>query len=340
MRASLKVLINLKTAIILHVALLSCVFCVPVTLALEINLTRSKLIQLALHLEVADKQLQYDFSRIAILEMINTYEQELLRSQKSLLELPYSKIKHKTRKSAKIRSWQIATRSYLNSIDHYLFSMDSGVSIEFLISKQNKIIILIGKQPLIISGPNSGSDKQIEHNIVEQFCLSYDCREYFQKAPINIHGLTESVQDSGLYAEITGEWHIHSDLKADFISSNGLVFKFNNIKQRALKEKWSVRISNELLLIQKQLKIAEEKGNQINWSELKIVDLPLTDNAHKIVFNKNRYIKSASPLLGKNHALFIILKPWIENNFKHHLDKKSDFSMIINNAELYFFNNL
>lgn len=314
--------------------------CIQATFAFEINLTRSKLIQLALHLEVADKALQYDFSRIAILEMIHTYEQELLRSHKSLQELPNSKIRNKSRKSKKIRSWQIATRSYLKTIDQYLFAMDSGVSIEFLISKQNKIIILIGKQPVIISGPNSGSDKQIEHNIVEQFCLSYDCREYFEKTHMDTNELTPTEEVPVTYSEITGEWTIHSDLQADFTTSNGLVFKFSNIKERALKEKWGIRIANELSLINKQLKVAEEKGNKINWNMLEIIELPLTDNAQKIMIDNNRFIKSSLPLLGKNYLLFMNLKPWIKNNFKPHPDKISGFRITINNSDSYFFNNL
>ena len=333
---------------ILLTLLLFCIFATPAADASEINLSRSKLIQLALHLEVADQQLQYDFSRIAIIEMFNTYEQELHRSQTHLTKLSSKRAK----KKAKIRGWQIATRTYLKTLDQYLFSMDSGVPLEFLISRQNKIIILIGEQPVIISGPNSGSDKQIEHNIVEQFCLQYDCREYFQetsyitdessvKTSLEPEVGESSVEKSSVenyidsYSETSGSWTIHSDLKADFITGNGLIFKFSNIKNRFLKEAWAIGISRELTQLIEYLRITQQKGHKIQWSSLSMHELPLTDSAYKIIVNKDGdYIKMSLPLLGKNPALFIQLIPWSQSYFEN----KTDYRMIIKKADGYFNN--
>ena len=310
----------------------------PVFSASEINLSRSKLVQLALHLEVADKQLQYDFSRIAIVEMARTYERELLRSQKHLNELYKKRAKNKAKKRAKIRGWQIATQTYLKTLDHYLFIMDSGLPLEFLLSKQNKILILIGEQPVIITGPNSGADKQIEHNIVEQFCLQYNCQEYFADFHFSETGDTTAKpktveQNRNTFSEVTSSWTIHSDLQADLITSNGLIFKFSSIKDRLLKELWVNKIARELSLLIEQLKITQAKGNKIYWSSLKIHELPLTDNAQKIIINeKEDFIKLSLPLLGANQSLFSLLIPWIQSEFKN----KTDYRMIIKKADRYF----
>ncbi|MCW8929154.1 MAG: hypothetical protein OQL19_02820 [Gammaproteobacteria bacterium] len=291
---------------------------------------------MALHLEVAEKELQYDFSRIAILEMINTYEQEILRSQQSLTELQTNKVNFKTKdkakKRAKIRGWQHATRNYLNTLDHFLFVMDSGVSIDFIISKQNKIIILVGEQPIIISGPNSGSDKQIEHNIVEQFCIIYDCREYFQKSDAD----NSLINTKPLYNEITGSWTIHSDLKAEFITSDNLIFKFSNIQERKKKELWAVGVAQELSLLLKQLKRAEQKGHIINWPTMKIHQLPLTDKAQKVMINDTEFIKSSLPLISKEQSLFTILKPRLKSDLKNNFEKNMDNHIIVNQADIYF----
>jgi len=309
----------------------------PVFSASEINLSRSKLVQLALHLEVADKQLQYDFSRIAIVEMAKTYENELLRSQQHLIELSKKRANILSKKRAKIRGWQIATQSYLKTLEHYLFIMDSGLSLEFLLSKQNKILILIGEHPVIITGPNSGADKQIQHNIVEQFCLQYNCREYFEDIHFSETGNTTTKyktveQNRNTYSEVTSSWTIHSDLQADLITSNGLVFKFSSIKNRIFKEEWVNKIARELSLLNEQLKITQAKGNKIDWSSLKIHELPLTDNAQKIIINEKKdFIKLSLPLLGANQSLFSFLIPWIKNEFKN----KTDYRIIIKNADRY-----
>jgi len=308
------------------------------TLASEVNLTRSKLIQLALHLEAADTSLQYDFSRIALLEMLLTYEQELLRAQESLTTLPHSSIRNKAQKRAKIISWQLGTRNYIKTLENYLFSLDSGVSVGFMISHQEKIIVLIGEQPVIISGPNSGSDKQIENNIVEQFCLTYDCREYFLKPQLNKPSENENTQSTNtdsLLKDTLGRWNIYSNMEADFIYNNGISFQFNSIKDRKNKEKWMSGIVNELLILTDKLKIAEEKGNSIQWDSLTLMELPLTDNAQKIILNKQMdFIKIQIPLLASNKDLFDLLKPWIQSIFK----EKNKFRIIIKQADSYYSN--
>ncbi|MCU7799755.1 MAG: hypothetical protein KZQ70_06335 [gamma proteobacterium symbiont of Lucinoma myriamae] len=105
--------------------------------ASEINLSRSKLVQLALHLEVADKQKQYDFARIALIEMYNTYQYEL---ERSLSHLPQT-----LKKRAKVRSWRFATQSYLETINN----------LSFFISKQNKIFLLIGISVPLLTQPRN-----------------------------------------------------------------------------------------------------------------------------------------------------------------------------------------
>ncbi len=295
--------------------------------ASEINLTRSKLVQLALHLEVADKQRQYDFTRIAIIEMISSYEQELLRSQQKLPD--------DLKKRAKVHRWQIATQSYLKSLDQYLFQMDSGVSLDFLISRQNKILILIGSQPVIISGPNSGGDKDIEKRIVEHFCEQNDCREYFEAPDTGNDNefFEKNSSHNIIYSEVTGSWLIDSNLHADFISSNGVIFKFLSISQRHVKEAWALQISHELAQLSKHIKQAQNKGIIIKWLSLNIDELPLTDNAHKITINsKGDFIKLYLPTLGKYPALFIQLKPWLQSQFEN----KMDYRIIEIDAEQYY----
>ncbi len=305
--------------------------------ASEVNLTRSKLVQLALHLEVADKQRQYDFTRIAIIEMISSYEQELLRSQQKLPD--------DLKKRAKVRRWQIATQSYLKSLDLYLFQMDSGVPLDFLISRQNKILILIGQQPVIISGPNSGGDKYIEKRIVEHFCEQNDCREYFceQNDCREYFEALDTGNDNKffekksshniIYSEVTGSWLIDSDLHADFVSSNGVIFKFSSISQRHEKEAWALQISHELVQLSKHIKQTQNKGIIIKWLSLNIDELPLTDNAHKITINsKGDFIKLYLPALGKYPALFIQLKPWLQSQFEN----KIDYRIIEIDAEQYY----
>ena len=275
----------------------------------EINLTRSKLIQLATQLKAADSALKYDFTYIALTEMYDSYQRELLRS----LENQPANLK----KSKKIRHWRYATQSYLEILDHAFFQLDSGKPWEFWITKQDKIIILIeGEQPVIISGPNNGANKQIEHNIVEIFCLQYDCEPYFEQTLINkiiLPNENDFISEAlTSYDQISGLWSLKNNSQVDFICSNGISFRFLTIKNRIEKEHWALEIANELDLLISQFMTIREKGLIIHWSSLKIVDLPVTDQAYKVIINNDDFIKLNIPNLAHHEGIFTRLIPKIQ----------------------------
>ena len=112
-----------------------------------------------------------------------------------------------------------------------------------------------------------------------------------------------------------------------------MVFIFSTIKSRQRKEQWSIAVAQEVLKLIKALATAQKKGNRIEWSALKIEDLPLTDKAHQININsRGDFLKLSLPRLGANKDLFVYLVPWIASHF----DKREISRIIVNNAERYF----
>lgn len=282
----------------------------------EINLTRSKLIQLALHLEVAEPELKYDFCRYALIEMYNAYQTELNKSYKNL---PKDK-----KKRAKVRRWGYATRSYLEHLEQYFLELDSGKALDFFVTRQNIITLLIGEQALIITGPNTSANKKIEQNVVEQFCRQYDCREYFSNPEIASKQSAREISegDELLYetdmsfSNISGSWTIYNDLRADFVTTSGIDFNFDSIENRVVKQKWALDVVNELRLLVNSLEEAKLKGHIIHWSTLTIADLPVTDKAYKITINRNgNFLKLSLPLLGVSQEFFKQFMPWIQSHF-------------------------
>jgi len=284
----------------------------------EINLSRSKLVQLASHLEVAEPDKQYFFSQIALFEMFDSYQQEIERS--------YT---HPPKTKSRLRDvhrWRFASQSYLKTINQYLYLLDSGSTLRFLVSRQNKIFLIIANTPVIISGPNAGADKQIEKNIVDKFCQQYDCREYFART------YNADLDKAFVHSDISGEWLFNSQDHVSFAVSNGLVFIFSKLSEREKKEQWAIKLCNELSLLLKYLNRTQKRGKSIDWLSLAIMELPLTDNAYKIIINNdNDYLKLTLPLLGKNPALFHILIPWLKQNFEN----QGNYRMIIKNAERF-----
>ena len=300
--------------------------------ASEINVTRSRLVQLALHLEVADPELKYEFYRIALIEMYNTYLEELNKS--------YTNLPRNPKKRAKVRRWGYATHDYLEYLDQYFFQLDSGSAMDFYVNRQNKIVIFIeGESPVIISGPNPMANKQIEYNIVEQFCQLYDCIEYFERTHYDNNRPLDDTDVEGidsdetlLYGQITGTWNIKKDMQADFVTTSGVVVEFSSLKNRSFKEQWALDIANEIEDLINGLDNAQRKGNKIQWTLLNMNESSIADNTHKIIINsKGDFIKLSLPLIRNSKTLFQQLVPWIKTRF----EKNRNSPIIINNAEKY-----
>ncbi len=332
----------------LFFVIFSCTYSLFLFASNEISFTRSRLIQLALHLEAADPELKYEFSRIALSEMYDAYQSELTKS--------YTNLPRDPKKREKVRRWGYATHSYLKSLDHVFFQLDSGKVLDFYVSRQSKIILMIeDEQPVIISGPNNGANKQIEQNIVEQFCLLYECREYFastqlpeSKVSIDQFSMGQESYSSELYSSvqgiinknIRGAWSFNSNKQVDFVTSNNIIFRFTSIKNRSAKQNWALDIAKEINLLLNSLVKAKMKGFKIHWSSLKIEVLPVTDNAYKVTINRQgEFIKLPLPMLGDmvgdmagdSQLIVIQLVPWMQN----YIDNNSVSKVIINGPEQF-----
>ena len=291
----------------------------------EINLSLNKFIQLARHIEVAEPELKYEFSRIALIEMYYAYQDEIKRSLEDK--------QTDSKKIAKVRHWRYATREYIDGLDQTFFEIDSGSSLDFFITPQNKIVILVSGKPVIISGPNAGGNKQIEKNVVEQFCQSFDCRTYFEPVLVEDKAKETIKKVHQSFDFISGSWSLNEETSADFVTSHGIIYRFKSISQRDLKEQWALAVGNELLVIIEQLKSAKLKNVTIDWSALSLHDLPLTDNSYKLLINNNKeYLKVPVSILGQNKELIILLQGWLQSHF----DKELKSRIIIEQADDYF----
>ena len=273
--------------------------------AAEVNLSRSVLVQLALSVAEQDVTQQYQFSKIALLAMYESYQYEIERALTQ--QAPDS-----AKKRLKLKHWLMSAENYLDTLNSYLFQLDSGAPIHFFVNKQDKIFILIGSLPVIVSGPNAGADKQIQSSIVEQYCLQYDCQMMFNdehRAETDNAPLIFSAD-----SENSGEWQLTTDRQARYVMTNGLVFYFSNIKNRAHKELWAMTIATDANLISAFLQRIAAQGKTIYWQQLQLRELPVTDKRSKIIINHhNDFIKVALVQLDKQSELFIQLIPWLKN---------------------------
>ena len=284
----------------------------------EINLSRSQLAILANNLESASDDQKFEFSRIALSQLYEIYEQELNRSKN---ESP-SKLK----KRMKLHRWRNATNSYLYEIDYALSHILAGTEYVFFVNQQDRIIFTVSGMTLMISGLNDSSDQLIETNIINEFCNLFDCQNY----------LTDQEQQ---YFEnskpvVSGYWIIDKNHKADFYTHNGIIFRFNNLTDRSKKQKWAVSLTQDLIFLIKTLELTKKKGYRVDKSFISIENNASQTGSLKLTINENGdYIYLLAPTLSASIDIFPIFKSWLIN-FDH--DNGQSGFLITVKSEKYF----
>jgi len=286
--------------------------------AIEINLSRSQLALLAQHLKYAPDDQKFDFARIALSQLYETYEKELTHS---LNERPF-----KQKKKIKLNRWRNATNDYLKQIDESISHILIGGNYDFYINDQDKILFSISGNTIMLSGLNYKTDQLMESNIINEFCNLYDCQHYLSES--------EEIYFKNTQPIITGHWLMNKRHKADFDTNNGIIFRFDNLDNRKLKENWAIHITQDLLFLVKTLELTQAKGFKIDFSSVTISSLSTHDGIVKLTVNKQGdFIYTLLPAFSKASEFFQRVKPWLQQFQLNNLEK--DFAIIIK-SEHYF----
>jgi hypothetical protein len=265
--------------------------------ASEIKLTRSQLAVLAHNLETAPRRQQSEFAQIALTQLYITYQTELNRS--------FDEKSGELRDRRKLRRWRSATNSYLNDIERALSLINQGGDYDFFVNNQDRIVFSVAGQMLMITGPNYKAESLLESNIVNQFCVLYDCQGY----------LSTSKEKFVRYIRpaVHGYWSMSRAHKADFSTDAGITFRFHNMANRKAKEKWSLELTRDLLSIIQTLKNIESEGYSVNFESFSIANDSAGDDIVKITINKKGdFINMALPTLYRSAGLLLELMPWLE----------------------------
>jgi hypothetical protein len=281
--------------------------------AKEININRSRLIQLTRGLQSADISQQYEFVQIALIEMNQIYQSEIKKSRNT----------HPTiaKKQQKLLRWQYATQAFINQLDKYFLLLDSGVRVSLGVNRQQKVLLIIGGHPVIVNGPNPASHKLMEKNIVQQFCQVYDCIHYLD-SPVLSSVLTKDIYNTGLDEEkgfngivnASGSWLLSSEYKAIYETDQGIDCEFKNSTERKKKAAACQTLADEASRLSKALQDARNAGNEIDREYLSIRPQANIDMVQIIINKQGYYIELSLPLLQKKPELFSAIRSWLQDS--------------------------
>jgi hypothetical protein len=265
----------------------------------EIRLTQSQLAVLAKNVTQTADDEKREFARIALSQMYATYQAKLVESYNESIRQP---------KNKGLARWRHATRDYLNDIQQALSQIQQGSYYDFFVNPQGRIVFSVTEKLLMITGPNSKSERSLESNIVKQFCDQYDCQAYFTKPE---QEKEQPVKDTRPI--VKGRWLISKQYKADYYTDIGIIFRFSNLKNRAQKADWALQVSRDLALIIHTLNSIQTQGYRADLASLSISNDSGERGVVQVIINKKGdFIQLPLPMLSKSTAIHQKIAPWIQ----------------------------
>lgn len=263
----------------------------------KINFRPSRLAELAAYLvSSSDDYERREFARIALTELIAAYEAELNRANRAM---PKSESAQR-----KLSQWRYATSTFLFQLQDIYRTFDADASLKIHLEERQRVLMVIGKNPVVISGPRIGYEEALEERIAENFCRIYICTQ--------LSGVGSYIEPKPDYSE-PGIWKLSQRLRPRYETRDGLSFKFEDLSNRAMKEQACLKVAVELRELAAALKKARENGERIYWPVLRIASNSVSDN-HRVILNeRNDYLSLKLDNLVRSDGLWKEFLPWLRS---------------------------
>jgi hypothetical protein len=264
------------------------------------------LLELTNDLVISSDSERRDFARIVLVEMSAVYEEELNRARQFVPKTEAAR--------RKLSRWRYATGSFLVQLLEIYQTLDSGASVGLHVDNHQRLLLIVERRPVVMSGPRIGREKALEERIVNNYCRIHECSQpreaerYIQPKP--------DFSDPGT-------WVLAQNHRPRYETGDGLSFRFRNIANRMTKEQACLAVVVELRELVAALMEARESGEQINWAVIKIESIPVSDDHQVILNERGDYLRLELHTLGKSGELWREFLPWVRSQTsgeKYHMN--------------------
>ena len=272
--------------------------------------------QLALGLKDAPGPVRADLAYAAISELAAAYALESSLARQEMRNQPGQR---------KLRRWAVAVESLASELDELAQTVTTQSSVHTGFGAGNSLYVIVDDKPVVISGPRTEDQADLEKRIVSRFCSLHPCK---QLIPMPRPSDAEPAVST---RAIKTHWSFSEDAGPICSTDDGLVFQFDNASDLRRKREACGRVAAELHLLAAEIIQRNKEGTRVNWKTMKIVALPL-GTQHEIQLNNdgdalNLYV----PALAAAPDLFMLLRPWLAANVSgvHHRAVISDAEILL-----------
>lgn len=243
-------------------------------------------------LEIADYGQRADFARLALEEVITAYEQVLDGSTMAVRSLGGK---------SDLRRWRAATNRFVTQLQDARWRLEQGADVQMNLGPDGTVVLFVGRQPVLLSGPDAADTERLQRTVVAQFCAMYSCA-----------AMQENGGGQPVLTQAAGDhWSFDQDRRPAFVLGGNISFLFASISQRPYKERLSRQLTSELHTVAEELRSAARAGRRVHWQQLQL--LPRRDGSLEwLQLNDGGTSLSLSaPLLSTRPTLWREALPWL-----------------------------
>lgn len=257
------------------------------------------LAQLAQNLGDAPAPVRADLAYAAVSELAAAFAQESTLARQEMYRHPGQR---------KLQRWAVAVESLAFELDELAQTVTAQSSVQIGVGVGNSLYLVVDDQPVVVSGPRTEDQADLENRIVSRFCSLHPCEQLIT--------LPSPSRGEPLASIRTPEtrWSFSAESGPICSTDDGLDFRFDNASDLRRKREACERVVDELHLLGAEIIERRKTGIRVDWDAMKIVTLPL-GGAHEIHLNTdgdvlNLYV----PALAAAPELFTLLRPWLAAN--------------------------
>lgn len=259
----------------------------------------------------SDRLERYDFTTIALDELIAAYETSYRESALEQHDKPKAQLK--------LARWRRESKVFVDQLKSQFAGISDQSHIEIEVDQSGAIILFIDNTPMVISGPEIGKAGQMEQRIIDRFCKLHDCARY---------RTTPSTPAIAKIRTVRGGWQLQYRQGATYATGDGLSFVFRTLDNRAEKQARCEAIARDLRTLVAGLQNAQRAGYAIDWKRLTIATLQDGTTEHIIINAAGDYLNMDLGFFGNHRGLSQPFLDWAEKRVAG-----EPASIVISNAE-------
>lgn len=240
-----------------------------------------KISELARHLTSAGVDQQWEFAAITLDVLLDAYTRELQTSADDRASTPARRVK--------LARWQRATQGLIGQLQGARTRLGQGAPFSLYVDLRHQVLIIIEGQAIVVSGPRSGTEKEISAPVVQQYCAFNDCS--FLQTEVAAEKVTEP--------KVTGNWTLDKRMRPAYEIGDALRCEFDTLADRNRKAQVCSQLGVELQRLVESLRQATSQGHALDWERLAILPPNAGTRSSVIVNEEGAYLQIELQLLSR-----------------------------------------